>query len=109
MAWRRMSRHTLRISIQQNEEAVGITLEGRIAGPWAAELSRTWSELAPSLGKRKLSIDLRNATYADAIGTKTLSQIYSEAPVEFITSTPWTKYLAEEITRQSANQTHEEQ
>src|SRR6266702_1214454 len=102
MAWRRTSQLTLRISIQQNAEAVAITLEGRIAGPWAAELSRTWLELAPSLGKRKLSIDLCNATYADANGPQTLSDICSEAPVEFIPSPPWTKYLAEEITRQSA-------
>lgn len=103
-----MSRHTLRISIQQSADAVGITLEGRIAGPWAAELSRTWLELVPSLGTRKLSIDLRNATYADADGTQALRQINSETHVAFITSTPWTKYLAEEITRQNATPIHQE-
>lgn len=103
-----MSQHTLRISIQENAAAIGITLEGRIAGPWAAELSRTWSELVPTLGTRKLSIDLRNATYADADGTQALRQINSETPVEFITSTPWAKYLAEEITREKATQIYQE-
>jgi hypothetical protein len=77
-------------------------LEGRIAGPWAVELGRSWSELTPPLGTRTLVIDLRNATYADATGLKVLRDIYSETSAEFLTSTPWTKYLAEEITRVSA-------
>jgi hypothetical protein len=83
-------------------------LEGRIAGPWVAELSRTWAELAPTLGTQKLSIDLRNTTYADASGIRVLRQIYSHTAVEFVTSTPWTQYLAEEVTRENAIQNDEE-
>ena len=64
--------------------------------------------MAPSLGTRKLSIDLRNATYADASGIRVLHKIYSQTDAELITSTPWTKYLAEEITRASAIPTVEE-
>jgi hypothetical protein len=91
----------LRITIEQNPASIAIILEGRIIGPWAAELDRTWSELAPSLGTRKAAIDLRNATYADATGIHVLHRIYSETAAELITSTPWTKYLAEEVTRDS--------
>jgi anti-anti-sigma regulatory factor len=97
-----MSQLTLRISIEQTTVSVVITLEGRIAGPWAAELGRSWSELTPPLGTRSLMIDLRNATYADATGLKVLREIYSETSAEFLTSTPWTKYLAEEVTRGNA-------
>lgn len=100
-----MSQITLRISTEQNEVSIAITLEGRVAGPWAAELERTWAELAPSIGKRKLLIDLRETTYADAIGVQVLREIYSQAAAEFLSSSPWTKYLAEEITRGSAIQT----
>jgi len=89
----------LRISIDQKDDAMGITLEGRIAGPWVAELHRTWSELAPSLGTRRLAIDLCNATYADASGIQTLREIYSQSNAQLITSTPWTQYLADEIAR----------
>jgi hypothetical protein len=53
-------------------------------------------------------IDLRNATYADATGLKVLRDIYSETSAEFLTSTPWTKYLAEEVTRGSAIQVEQE-
>lgn len=94
----------LRISIQQNGTSITIILEGRIAGPWAAELDRTWSDLAPSIGAQKVSIDLRNATYADANGIRVLHKIYSQTAAGFITSTPWTQYLAEEVTRESAIQ-----
>lgn len=94
----------LRITIDQNATSIAITLEGRVAGPWAAELDRTWSELAPSIGTRKVSIDLRNATYADASGLRVLHHIYSQTAAQFVTSTPWTQYLAEEVTRESAIQ-----
>lgn len=53
-------------------------------------------------------IDLRSATYADETGLKVLRDIYSETSAEFLTSTPWTKYLAEEVTRGSAIQMNEE-
>jgi hypothetical protein len=108
MAWRRMSQITLRISTELNDVSIAITLEGRVAGPWAAELGRTWAELAPSVGKRKLLIDLRETTYADAVGVQVLREIYSQAAAEFLSSSPWTKYLAEEIKRGSAIQTEEE-
>jgi hypothetical protein len=103
-----MSQLTLRITIQQTAEATGIRLEGRVAGPWAAELSRTWTELAPTLGARKLSIDLCNTTYADADGIKALREIHFHTAAELVTSTPWTQYLADEVTRPNAIANEEE-
>jgi anti-anti-sigma regulatory factor len=103
-----MSQVTLRISTEQNEVSYAITLEGRVAGPWVAELNRTWSEIAPSVGRRRVLVDLRNTTYADSSGIRVLRQIVSQASAEVITSTPWTKYLAEEITRGSAIENEEE-
>jgi anti-anti-sigma regulatory factor len=92
---------TLRISIEPRETSIAIILEGRIAGPWAVELDRTWSELAPSIGAQKVSIDLSDATYADANGIRVLHKIYSQTAAELITSTPWTQYLAEEVAREN--------
>jgi hypothetical protein len=93
---------TLRISIEPKESSIAIILEGRIAGPWAAELDRTWSELAPSIGTaQKVSINLSNATYADENGIRVLHKIYSQTSAELITNTPWTQYLADEVTRES--------
>jgi anti-anti-sigma regulatory factor len=92
-----MGQTMLRITTQEDEQAIEITLEGRIAGPWVAEISRAWMETAPRLASRKLSLDLRNVTYADALGKQALRHIHAQSGAELIASTPWTQYLAEEI------------
>jgi hypothetical protein len=104
-----MSQRMLRITIEQSVEATLIILEGRIAGLWTTELGRTWTELAPTLGTCKLSIDLRNTTYADTGGIQALRDIYLQTAAEFVTGTPWTEYLAEQIKRQRATPIEEEQ
>jgi len=99
---------TLRITIEEDENVMELKLEGRVAGPWAAELNRFWVEEAPRLASRKLSLDLRNVTYADADGTKALRDIYSRTNAELVTSTPWTQFLAEQIAQPSAQPYDEE-
>jgi len=94
--------HTLRITIQDTDEAVEMRLEGRVAGPWASELDRVWVETAPRLASKKLIIDLHNVTYADAAGKQVLSTIYAQTRATFITNTPWAQFLAEEVTANKA-------
>jgi anti-anti-sigma regulatory factor len=78
-----------------------IQLEGRIAGPWVEELSRTWKEQAPLLAQKKLSLDLRGITYSDASGMQALRDIYAQTGAEFVTGSAWTHFLAEEVKRAS--------
>lgn len=92
-----MGQHTLRITINQTQAATLLTLEGRVAGPWAAELGRVWQERSSRLAQTKLSIDLSNVTYADADGTRVLREIYSQSQPELLAFTPWTQHLAREI------------
>ena len=101
-AWLKAGRHTLMITIQNGHDDVGITLEGRVAGPWVAELSRVWVETAAQLGKKTLSINLNNVTYADAAGKQVLRDIYTLTHARLIANSPWTQYLAEEITQAEA-------
>ena len=103
-----MSPHTLRITIQENAKAATIKLEGRIAGPWVAELDRVWVETAPQLALKNLSIDLRDVTYADASGKQTLRGIFAQTGAEMVYSTPWTQFLADQITRSGAQPGEEE-
>ena len=91
-----MGQHTLKITITEGEHGATIKLEGRIAGPWAAELGRTWKEKGPALANQKLSLDLRGVTYADAMGTETLREIYNQTGASFIAGDPWTHFLAEQ-------------
>lgn len=90
--------NTLRITIQDKAEALEMTLEGRVAGPWASELDRVWVEAAPRLQSKKLVIDLHNVTYADASGKQVLRDIYTQTHAELVATTPWTQFLAEEVT-----------
>jgi hypothetical protein len=92
-----MGQHTLRITIQETQLATVLTLEGRVAGPWAAELGRVWVDEAPRLTGCKLAIDISNVIFADADGTRVLRDIYSQARPRIVAATPWTKYLAEQI------------
>jgi anti-anti-sigma regulatory factor len=92
-----MGQLTLRISLEETETSVGIVLEGRVAGAWAAELSSFWLAKAELLASREVSIDLRNVTYADAGGKRVLHEIHKQTKAKLVTSTPWTQFLAAEI------------
>lgn len=87
----------LRILIQEDDNAIGFTLVGRLAGPWVAELDRAWTEVAERLDGRKLSLDLRDLTYSDSGGKRVLRDIFSHTRAELITSSDWSNHLAEEI------------
>lgn len=76
-----------------------MTLEGRVAGPWVAELRRVWVETAPQLGTKTLSINLQNVIYADTLGKQVLREIYAQTHATLVASSPWAQYLAEEITQ----------
>jgi len=74
-----------------------LKLEGRLAGPWVAELNRLWEQKAPARAGKKISLDLRATTFADADGIRSLRAIYNETGADILSGTPWTQYLAEEI------------
>jgi hypothetical protein len=93
---------TLRITIKENPRALTMKLEGRIAGPWVSEVSRAWQSLAPSLGIRKLSLDLSGVTYVNPDGVQLLQEIYEATHAEFLADSPLTKYFAEEAMQRAA-------
>ncbi len=87
----------LRITVEEKSDAVVLKLEGRLAGPWAAELARLWEEKAPAFAQKKLSLDLRETTFADPSGIRILKAIHSQTGAAILSGTPWTQYLAEEV------------
>ena len=86
----------MRITIQAAEQSVTIKIEGRVAEHLVAELDRSWHELAPSLGSRILSVDLRGVTFMDRTGRDLLAEIHAKTGAAFLADTPMTKYFAEE-------------
>jgi anti-anti-sigma regulatory factor len=87
----------VKVTIDQRDgEAVTLKIEGRLFGLSVPELQRAWQELAPSLGSRRLSVDLRGMTFIDATGKRLLAEIHDQTGAEFVADTPLTKYFAEQ-------------
>jgi hypothetical protein len=95
----------LRITIDDEANPVRLKLEGRIVGPWVAELDRTWQLLGPSLGERKLRVDLCDVSYIDREGRRILAEMYRQTQAQFETDTPLAEYFAEEARASSKNGT----
>jgi anti-anti-sigma regulatory factor len=89
----------LRVTLQESDNAVKLVLDGRVAGPWVDELNRAWADAAPRIGSRKVSIDLRNVTYADAAGKRVLRNIFSQSGANLEASSLGIQDLAKEVAR----------
>jgi anti-anti-sigma factor len=87
---------TLKITVEEGQNMVIVRLEGRVAGAMVDELNRTWRSLAPSLGGKRLVIDLHDLIFMDSAGVAALADIHNETGAEFRADTPLTKYFAEE-------------
>lgn len=95
----------LRITVEENSKEMTLKLEGRLAGPWVAELDRLWEKTSPARNGRQVTLDVRAITFADAGGIRALRSIYQVTGAEILSGTLWTQYLAQEITRNHANGT----
>jgi|HubBroStandDraft_5_1064220.scaffolds.fasta_scaffold607529_2 hypothetical protein len=104
-----MGQHTLRITIEQSDEATVVTLEGRVAGPWAVELDRVWKDTAPRLTNAKIALDISNVIFADHDGMQVLREIYSQVQPEVLANTPWTRHLAGQIAASGHDRSNEDQ
>lgn len=86
----------MRVTIHQAEdERVTLKIEGKVAGPQVPELYKAWQSLAPSLGTKRLLVDLRGVTHIDGTGDILLADIHAKTGAEFLADTPLTKYFAE--------------
>ena len=85
----------LRITVHNSDKTQTILLEGKISGPWVQEFDRTWHSLAPTLGAKKLQVDLRSVDFVDAEGTQLLCDIYRESKAFFLTDSPLTQHFAD--------------
>lgn len=92
----------LKISI--NEDAMGATLkvEGKVVGPWAVELGRTWHDLWAPAREKRLLLDIRGLTFADQKGSQILGEIVRETGAEILADSPLTHYFANRVEASSA-------
>jgi hypothetical protein len=86
----------LRISTQDGSGDVTLKLEGKVIGDWAKELEHVWATLKPSLGKRKLRLDIRGVTFLDLKGKHVLQEIFDLTGAVILADLPLTKQFAAE-------------
>jgi anti-anti-sigma regulatory factor len=89
----------MRITIDQTSTTATMKLEGRLAAAWISECFRAWQSLIPDLVSKEFWLDVRGLTFVDHSGAELLSEICKQHPAKFITSTPLTKYFAEQALR----------
>jgi len=65
----------LRITTHVTRESLTFQLEGKLVGPWVAELGDCWRSTARD-GKRVVNIDLRAVTYVDSAGKELLAELH---------------------------------
>ena len=95
----------VKITVSGNE-SVTLTIEGRIAGPWIAELNKAWHSLAPSLKGRKLTVNLNGVTYIAPEAYQCLRDIHKQTGALFVGNSPLTSYFARELMKPTKNGTN---
>lgn len=63
----------LRITLEQEQEAISFVLEGRLVGPWVDELRTLWQERVSEKGS-PITVDLCGLTAMDTRGQRLLEE-----------------------------------
>jgi outer membrane protein TolC len=66
----------LKITVSRNESSAILILEGKLAGPWVAELEASWQ--AEKAQSSDLSLDLGGVTFVDSDGRALLKRIHQQ-------------------------------
>jgi len=66
-----------KITRQQDGPTTTLLIEGRLAGPWVAELESCWRTIpGPGPAGSRLQVDLTGVTYIDGEGKALLSRMW---------------------------------
>jgi len=90
----------LRITITDFPDEQRWFLEGRLVGPWAAELISTWRETRRDGDARRCIIELNDVTFIDRSGEAVLAEIMSQG-AELVASDVYTKNLLQNLSSES--------
>jgi len=66
----------LRIQIEERCQLLTIRLQGRLAGPWVAELDRCWQSTLAAAGDKTVDVVLEAVTYVDGPGELLLWEMH---------------------------------
>jgi ABC-type transporter Mla MlaB component len=86
----------LRITHTARPDGATLVLEGRLAGPWVAELDRCWQAAASAHDGRAVRVELHDVTHIDAAGIALLRAMHVEGAT-LVASGCMTHAILEEI------------
>jgi hypothetical protein len=86
----------LRIIVERNSNSATMKLAGKLAGPWLAELDRTWTDVQGSTKENDILLDLSDVTFVAPEGRELLELMYRQG-ARFKTSGCFGKDLIEQI------------
>lgn len=90
----------LKISIIEGHSERRLTVEGKLAGPWAAELRAAWEKATTHLFGRKLVIDLKHITAISQEGENVLLELI-QGGVKFRCCGVFTKHVLKQVARRA--------
>jgi anti-anti-sigma regulatory factor len=92
----------LRITTVEAGHTARLTLEGKLAHEWVAEVQKAWAALVDMAGKRRVIVDLADVSFVDDSGKELLSLIHRSGS-ELVGSGPMITELIDEIHRNIAH------
>ena len=84
----------LRITIADEFEEQRWTLQGRLSGPWVAQLKSNWEKSHGQNGTRKCIVDVSGVTFVDLDGERVLATMIKDG-AQFIATGVYTKHVLE--------------
>jgi hypothetical protein len=95
----------LRITVSETNSEQRWTLQGRLAGPWVAQLQTCWAEAQADRAGRSCVIDVTNLTSVDRQGEELLQAMIREG-AQFRACGVYIKHMLENLSmrcRQGCN------
>jgi len=86
----------LRITIIDEPSEQRWVLQGRISGPWVAQLQSNWKKSAAANGQLKRVVDLNGVTLVDLNGENVLCSMMKDG-AEFVATGVYMKHLVETL------------
>ena len=86
----------LRITIIDEPAEQRWNLQGRLSGPWVAQLKSNWEKAHVQNGFRKCVVDLSCVTFVDLDGERVLAAMMKDG-AEFIATGVYTKHVLETL------------
>jgi hypothetical protein len=86
----------LKITLHDSAGEFRITLEGRLSGPWVAELEQCWQTASSTTAGRKTVLDLGEVDFICPDAEPLLRRMHSQS-VQFVALTPIICALLQDI------------